>query len=158
MIAAEPRNRKRFAPVYGIQVSGWDSHRAWSITLKTSSRIIARAPTSFSLCMRARYDSKLGSLHSITDPVQKNRKMRGDASKEQKRMVMRPFSRKWLIVSPPEPVASTYAASFGPRMANEASGRPLGERLICRPLRGAEAVKNTFWLKAQSRRSGDIDG
>jgi hypothetical protein len=34
-------------------------------------------------------------------------------------------------------------------MVKVARGRPFGERLMWRPLRGAEAVKKTGWARAQ---------
>lgn len=62
------------------------------------------------------------------------------------------------MVSLPEPVASTYPQKLGERIRKEVEGRPLGERLMCAPRRGADAVKKTGWLRAQVERSGGMEG
>lgn len=66
----------------------------------------------------------------MTEPVQKSRMIRGVASNEQNITVARPFSRRWQIVSHPDPVESTYATLLGLRTAKDESGRPLGDTLI----------------------------
>lgn len=127
------------------------------LTLKTSSWMIARAPAIGVFPMRCTHTSNSGWSHSITVPVEKSRKIRGDVSNEQNINVMRPFSRTCEMVSQPDPVESIYATWFGPKNARQESGKPFGERLTCRPRRGAEATKKTLWRRAQSRRSSEMD-
>lgn len=112
---------------------------------------MALAPSIFSLPIFLNKDPNLGSSHSTTLPIQKNRMIRGDFAKEQNMIVILLFSYIWLMVSLPEPVASTYAAWLESNILKVEEGRPLGEMLTCLPVKGAEAVKNTccwsaYWI------------
>lgn len=60
------------------------------------------------------------------------------------------------MVSHPDPVASMYAQELGLKIVNVLEGRPLGEMLICLPVKGAEAVKKRGCSRAQSLRVSGI--
>jgi hypothetical protein len=114
------------------------------LTLKMWSIIIARAPITWGFPIRYKYPWYSGWSHSITEPVQNSRKIRGDESNEMNIMVMRPFSRTWEIVSQPDPVVSIYAAWFELRIARQESGDPFGEILTCRPRRERKPRRKPF--------------
>lgn len=61
-------------------------------TLKTSNSIIALAPSILLLPIRFSNGSNSFESHSTTLPLQNQRIIRGDMSKEQNMIVTRPFS------------------------------------------------------------------
>ena len=71
-------------------------------------------------------------------------------------MVALPFSYTWEIVSIPDPVASIYAIVFASKICRVLAGKPLGLRLMCEPVSGAEAKKKTCCFNAHDWRSGGM--
>ena len=113
------------------------------ITLNTSRRMTALAPLISLFPILFNQPSNPGSFHSTILPLQKKRMICGDEPNEQNMIVARPFSLMCDTVSIPDPVASTYPQRFGLRMLKDVAGSPFGDKFICRPCNGAEAMKNT---------------
>ena len=78
--------------------------------------------------------------------------MRGGPSNAHSITTMRPFSRRWAIVSAPLPPMSRYATRWGLSTRREPIG-PFGETFTWpSPASGAVATKNIDWRPTQSRR------
>jgi len=112
--------------------------------------MIARAPTPTEFVKFRARCSNLLSLRRTNSPRPWSRTIRGAPVKAQNIIVMRPFSRRWAIVSTPLPVWSRYATDISLRTANSLRF-PLGEQFTC-PLasRGAVVTKNTGCLRSQA--------
>ncbi len=75
--------------------------------------------------------------------------MRGGPVKAQNMTTIRPFSRRWAMVSTPLPVWSRYATERPSNTANS-SRLPFGEQLTNpAPSSGAVDTKKTGWATSQ---------
>src|SRR4051794_3054339 len=92
-----------------------------------------------------------GSSFSTASPRPCRRRIRGGPSKAQNITQIRPFSRRWAIVSAPLPWTSRYATVCGSSTAKEPIG-PFGETLTWPSASsGADATKNSDCRAIQSR-------
>src|SRR5689334_24342620 len=90
----------------------------------TATRITARSVPS------GGSTSKPTAPGARTSPRPCRRRIRGGPSNEQSMTTIRPFSRRWAIVSAPLPTTSRYATVCGSRIRRLSIG-PFGETLTC---------------------------
>jgi len=119
----------------------------------TSVTMIERTPTPVPPGNRRARPLKDGSSVRTARPLPCRRTMRGAPAKAQNMTTIRPFSRRWAMVSTPLPVWSRYATVRSSTTTNS-SRLPLGEQFTRpSPERGAVATKKTGCAVSHSERA-----